>query len=183
MSEQAKELIEREVIKKKKEYVENVKTYLQQDFCAFVSYSGLDVKNLTLLRRTLTKKDARFQIVKNTLIKRAADVLSVDENVKVFLSGETACAAGSDAQSISKILYDFARTNETLKIKGGIFAGKVIPLQQIRELATLPPREQLLSMLCSGLQSPMSGLVYVLSATLSKLLLTLQAIQENKGNE
>lgn len=171
---------EREVIQQKKEYVESVKTYFQQDFCAFISFSGLDVKNLTDLRRSLTKKHVRFEVVKNTLAKRAADGLNVDEDVKAYLNGTTACAAGADAPGISKILYDFAKTNEALKIKGGMLQGKAIPLQQIQELATLPPREQLLSMLCSGLQSPISGLVYVLSATLSKLLLTLQAVKEQK---
>ncbi len=166
--------------KDKKQYVEDVKIFFQQDFCAFVSFSGLDVKNLTNLRRSLTKKDVRFKVVKNTLAKRAAEGLHVDENVKSLLSGSTACAAGSDAQAISKVLYDFAKTNEALKIKGGLLQGKIIPLQQVQELACLPPREHLLSMLCSALQSPISGLVYVLGAQVNQLLLTLQAIKEQK---
>lgn len=180
MGAQTKELSEREIIKQKGAYVDSVKTYLQKDFCAFVNYSGLNVKNLTELRRSLDKQHIHFQVIKNTLAVRAADALKLDESVKAYLKGPTACASGADATAISKILYDFAKNNEALKIKGGLLQGKVVPSSEINALATLPPREQLLSMLCSTLQSPISGLVYVLSAQINQLLLALKAIQEKK---
>ena len=112
-------------------------------------YRGLTAEEVAELRRTLRENGAQYKVWKNTLTKRAMDGLNF--NLDDCLNGPSAMAYSDDSVAPIKVLSDFAKEHKALEIKGGIVDGEVTTLENIKELATLPSREGLLTMLASGL--------------------------------
>lgn len=131
-------------------------------------YRGLTVAQVTELRKKLREAGVEFQVLKNTLARRATaqtELTALDEH----LTGPTAIAfSKDDAVAPAKILTEFAKKNEALKVKGGIVEGKVVGFDQIKALADLPSREGLLSMLLSVLQAPMRNVALAVKAVAEK---------------
>ena len=100
---------------------------------------------------------------KNSLAQRAAEEIGADELVK-DLVGPNAIAFGGDAVAPARILSKFAKDHDKLVLKSGIVEGKVVGLDTIKELAGLPNREGMLSMLLSCLQSPVRSFACVVKA-------------------
>ena len=147
----------------------------------FTDFRGLTVSELTELRKKLRKEDAEYRVVKNTLTKRAiADSPFTD--IGKVLEGPTAVVLGyKDPVTPAKILFDFAKTNEKLKIKAGIVENKLADSAMLKALSNLPSREVLLAKAVGAIQAPIFGLVYVLSAPIRELVYALQAISKKKG--
>jgi large subunit ribosomal protein L10 len=126
-------------------------------------YRGLNVAQITELRKQLRNAGVEYRVLKNTLTRRAtqeANLQKIDEH----LTGPTAIAFSfDDVVAPAKILSEFAKTNKELQIKGGIVEGKVVGASEVSALAALPSREGLLSMLLSVLQAPMRNFAYVVS--------------------
>ncbi|KUO95109.1 50S ribosomal protein L10 [Ferroacidibacillus organovorans] len=122
-------------------------------------YRGLTVAEVTELRKNLREAGIDFRVLKNTLTRRATEIAQV-QGLDPFLKGPTAVAFGEDVVSPAKILNDFAGKHKALEIKGGLVEGRVIDVDGVKELATLPSREGLLSMLLSVLQAPMRNFAY-----------------------
>ena len=112
-------------------------------------YRGLTAEEVTELRRNLRENGAQYKVWKNTLTKRAMDGLNY--NLDDCLNGPSAMAYSDDSVAPIKVLSDFAKEHKALEIKGGIVDGEVASLDTIKQLATLPSREGLLTMLASGL--------------------------------
>ena len=112
-------------------------------------YRGLTAEEVAELRRTLRENGAQYKVWKNTLTKRAMDGLNY--NLDDCLNGPSAMAYSDDSVAPIKVLSDFAKEHKALEIKGGIVDGEVASLDTIKQLATLPSREGLLTMLASGL--------------------------------
>lgn len=112
-------------------------------------YRGLTAEEVTELRRNLRENGAKYKVWKNTLTKRALD--SLNFNLDDCLNGPSAMAYSDDSVAPIKVLSDFAKEHKALEIKGGIVDGEVASLDTIKQLATLPSREGLLTMLASGL--------------------------------
>ena len=112
-------------------------------------YRGLTAEEVAELRRNLRDNGAQYKVWKNTLTKRAMDGLNY--NLDDCLNGPSAMAYSDDSVAPIKVLSDFAKEHKALEIKGGIVDGEVTTLENIKELATLPSREGLLTMLASGL--------------------------------
>jgi large subunit ribosomal protein L10 len=112
-------------------------------------YRGLTAEEVTELRRNLRENGAKYKVWKNTLTKRAMDGLNF--NLDDCLNGPSAMAYSDDSVAPIKVLSDFAKEHKALEIKGGIVDGEVASLDTIKQLATLPSREGLLTMLASGL--------------------------------
>jgi large subunit ribosomal protein L10 len=145
-------------------------------------YLGLDVAEMTELRRRLREAGVKYKVVKNTLAGIAAEKANVDEIDEYFV-GPTAIAFGiDDAVSPAKILVDFAEEHENLGIKAGTLDDSIISIEKVESLAEIPPREQLLAQAFSGMQSPIKGLVSVLNGNLRGLVQTLNQIKEQKNN-
>lgn len=144
---------------------------------------GLDVQQLTDLRTRCRRNLIDFRVVKNSLARRACQG-TVHESLADYFTEATAIAFSSgDAAVLAKVLTDFAKKMPTLDIKGGILEGRKVEASEIKILADLPSREQLLSKLLSGFQSPLSGLVNVLQGTIRNFVYTLNAIASNKKEE
>ncbi|NLY75878.1 MAG: 50S ribosomal protein L10 [Firmicutes bacterium] len=146
-------------------------------------YRGLNVAEATELRKKLREAGVEYKVVKNTLTSRAAKAANI-EGLDQFLSGPTALAFGiNDVVIPAKILADFAKDHKNLELKGGILEGKVIGLQAVKELATLPTRDALLGQLVGMFQAPLRGLVTVLSGPLRNLTYAVEAVRKQKAGE
>ena len=112
-------------------------------------YRGLTVTETNELRRKLRECDSDLKVYKNTLTKRALDQLSI--NIDEHLNGPKAIAFGKDAVAPIKILADYAKTHKALEIKVGVVDGRIADEKMLNELASIPSREGLLTMLAGGL--------------------------------
>jgi large subunit ribosomal protein L10 len=141
---------------------------------------GLDVGQLRDLRRALRAQGASFRVTKNTLGRIAAREAGADALVDLLEgpSGVTLCT--TDPAPVAKVLADFARTSRLLELRGGVLDGRAIGASDARRLATLPPREQLLTQLVVGLNSPLSGLANVLAQLPRSLVVALEQIRQQK---
>ncbi|GAA0374802.1 MULTISPECIES: 50S ribosomal protein L10 [Paenibacillus] len=157
------------VIQAKQEAVDVVTSKLRESATTVVAdYRGLNVAQVTELRKQLREAGVEFQVLKNTLVRRATAAAELTELDEV-LTGPTAIAFSvEDAVAPAKILNDFAKKNDALKVKGGVVEGRVVGADQIKALAELPSREGLLSMLLSVLQAPVRNFALAVKAVAEK---------------
>jgi large subunit ribosomal protein L10 len=156
------------IIAGKQQEVEVIATKLRESNCTVVAdYRGLNVAQVTLLRKQLREAGVEFQVLKNSLVSRAAASAELNELDSV-LTGPTAVAFGKDVVAPAKILSDFAKKNDALKVKGGIVEGRFVDAAQVKALADLPSREGLLSMLLSVLQAPVRNFALAVKAVSEK---------------
>ncbi len=131
-------------------------------------YRGLNVAEVTELRKRLRDAGIEYKVLKNTLVRRATQEVNLND-INEHLSGPTAIAFGyDDVVTPAKVISDFAKQHEALEIKAGILEGNIVSLDQIKELASLPSREGLLSMLLSVLQAPIRNLALAVKAVADK---------------
>src|SRR5690625_1892544 len=129
-----------------------------------VDYRGLNVAEITALRKELRDNNIDYKVYKNTMTRRAIENTEL-EDLKKELVGPTAIAFGKDdVVSPAKILHNFSNEHEALEIKGGVIEVKVASLDEIKELSTLPDYNGLVSMLLSVLQAPVRNLAYATKA-------------------
>ncbi|CAI8734160.1 MULTISPECIES: 50S ribosomal protein L10 [Bacillus] len=129
-----------------------------------VDYRGLTVAEATELRKNLREAGVEFKVYKNSLTRRAAESVEM-AGLNEFLTGPNAIAfSNEDVIAPAKVLNDFAKDHEALEIKAGVIEGKLVSLDEVKAIATLPSREGLLSMLLSVLQAPMRGLAIATKA-------------------
>ncbi len=119
-----------------------------KSFIAF-NYHGLSVADTNELRRTLKKSGSEFKVYKNTLVNRALSSQKIDLSDK--LNGPKAFAFGSDEIAPIKALADFAKDHKSLTLEVGIVDGEIVDAAKLKELATLPSKEGLLTMFAGGL--------------------------------
>lgn len=110
---------------------------------------GLKVSEVNELRRTLREKDSDYKVYKNTLTKRAVEETGYDLNS--YLIGPTAISFPSDELAPVKVLSDFAKKHENLKLKAGVVEGKVANVEELNSYALIPSRDGLLTMLAGGM--------------------------------
>lgn len=148
-------------IAQKEQFVEALAERLQKSKSTIVTdYRGLTVAEVTELRRLLREAGVEYEVIKNTMTRRAAAKMELD-GVNDMLTGPNAIAFGyEDVVAPAKVLFNFAKSHKALELKGGIVEGRVVGAQEIESLATLPSREGLLSMLLSVLQAPMRNFAY-----------------------
>ena len=121
----------------------------------YTDFTGLNVKKMTELRRRFRKAGVEYVVIKNTLAQRAVNETGLAGS---RLRGPTGVVIGKDPVGAAKVLSDFAKENEQRPaVKGGMLDGKSIDTAQVKQLASLPSREQMLADLGAGLQSPLSA--------------------------
>lgn len=151
------------VLQEKQSIVSEIKDKLVNAASAVVvEYRGLTVDEVTQLRRNLRAEGVDFKVYKNKMAQRA----SVDagyEGLVEYLTGPNALAFSDDAVAPSRILAEFAKKHEALKLKGGVVEGNIVGEDKLDELAKLPNREGMLSMLAGMLKSPIRSFAYAVS--------------------
>jgi len=148
--------------------------------------AGLSVNQVTELRKQLRGAKAEYMVVKNTLAVRAAGG-TILSGVTTYLKGPTGLVIGYDDPVLpAKILRDFIlaeKREQKIKITIGVLEGKVVQPAELAAVAKLPKKEVLIAMLLSAMQGPARGLVYTLSAVLSKFVRVIAAIQDKRKGE
>ncbi len=143
-------------------------------------YKGLDVAAMNNLRRKLREANIEYQVVKNTLLVRASEDTGVAA-IKDHFKGPSAVALSyDDPVAPAKVLTQFAKDNEKLEIKVGVLNGKVLDVQAIKALATLPSREVLLAQFLSALNAVPTSFVRALAEIPRSLVNVLTAIKDQK---
>jgi large subunit ribosomal protein L10 len=162
----------------KKTFVSDLeKIYQTSNSVIITRYHGLNVSELTTLRRSLRENGASFKVVKNTLSKIAASNVKVEYDPEMF-SGPTAIAYSKDPAAAAKVVVEFAETNDNLKIVGGIVSDKILDVSSIQQLAKLPSLDQLRGKIVGILQAPASNLARVTQAPAGALARVIQAYAE-----
>ena len=128
-----------------------------------VKYQGLTVEKMQQLRREVLAKGGFFKVAKARLMKRAVDGVSGADAIKPFLKDQIGIVfAKNQSPAVAKIVYDFSKKNEQLKLIMGYFEQEILTAEDVVKVAKLPGREILLAQLCGALKGSISKLAYVL---------------------
>ncbi|WP_019806059.1 50S ribosomal protein L10 [Streptococcus mutans] len=129
-----------------------------------VDSRGLTVEQDTVLRRSLRESAVEFKVIKNSILRRAAEKAGLEGFDDIFTGPSAVAFSNEDVVAPAKIINDFAKDAEALEIKGGAIEDAVSTKEEIQALAALPNREGLLSMLLSVLQAPVRNVAYAVKA-------------------
>jgi len=144
----------------------------------FTDFTGLNVKRMTELRRRLRKSGVEYVVIKNTLALRAVNESGL---VSERLKGPTGLVLARDPVTAAKLLSDFAKENDARpSVKGGLLDGRALNTAQVKQLATMPSREQMLAELGAGLQAPMAAFVGALNGLLYMFAGALEALRTQR---
>lgn len=169
------------ILIKKQEYVSQLAEKIQSSVTGVVvSYKGINVADDTKLRRELREAGVEYFVVKNTMLRLAAEKVGLSE-LEPVLKGSTSLALSNDHIAAAKIICKFAETNKNIQVKAGFVDGSVVDENTIKQLAKMPPKEVLVAKALGGLNAPISGFVGVLNANLRGLVVALNAIAEKKS--
>lgn len=126
-------------------------------------YRGIEVSDLTVLRKKARESGVYLRVLKNTLVRRAVAGTSF-AGLADQMVGPLIYSVSTDPVAAAKVLNDFAKSNEKLVLKAGSYAGKVLDKAGVQALASVPSREELLSKLLYVMQAPVAGFVRALDA-------------------
>jgi len=130
-------------------------------------YRGITVADMTKLRVDARSKGVSLSVLKNTLARRAVSGSSFDV-VADQMTGPLIYGFSVDAVAAAKVVADFAKTNDKLVIRGGVYSGKTLDVNGVKQLANIPTKEVLLAQLLGLMQSPISRTARVLAAVAEK---------------
>lgn len=154
------------------------------DAIFLADFSGMDVASVTRLRRSLRQVGVDYRVVKNRLAKRAAAEAGL-QSLGAFLEGPTAMAfVKDDPVEPARILQRFIDTGGKLAIKTGLVDGQILTPEAVKQLATLPSRDELLARVVGAVQAPLYGLSAVLNGLMRGLVIALSAVKDQRqGSE
>ncbi len=150
--------------------------FTRSEYAILTDYRGLTAGEINGLRRKLNEVNIEYRVVKNTLARFAAERANRDDLSSSF-QGPVAIAFGSgEVTETAKVLADFIRTSKpTMSVKGGFLGARLLTAKDIESLATLPPKEVLISQIIAGINSPVTGLVNVLAGSIRGVMGVIQA--------
>lgn len=165
----------------KQENIEEIKEKIDKaQAIVLVDYRGLNVEQLTELRRKYRSAGVEYKVYKNTMMRFAFKDAGFEE-FNEFLKGPSAVAFGyDDPVQAAKITSEFAKEHKNLEIKAGIVDGKIIDIAGVNALAELPSREVLIAQTLGGFNAPIQGFANVLQGTIRGLAVVLNAIKEKQ---
>lgn len=167
---------------KKRDVVERLSVRLRESPNLYLTdFTGLAVKPMTELRRQLRAGGFEYVVVKNTLAIRALESISVS-GLEELLRGPTAVVlAGDQPIAAAKVLSAFQKEHEALTFKAGLVEGRQVGPEEIKRLATLPSRDELLGQLAGAMQAPMQSFVGALSGLLHQFAGAVEALRAQRA--
>jgi len=154
--------------------------FLKSKVVVLTDYKGLDVTTINDLRRKLRDVEVEYQVVKNSLLVRAAEETDV-ESIKAHFKGPSAVALSyNDPVAPAKVLTKFAEQHKKLEIKVGVMKGKMLDVSAIKALSMLPSREVLLAQVLSAMNGVPTAFVRALDDIPRRFLNVVQRIKEQK---
>jgi large subunit ribosomal protein L10 len=160
------------VIEQLKDTFDNAAAIFLADF------TGLNVDKMTQLRRKCRASGVEFSIVKNTLAIKASRALELDELATHFRGPTALASSTTDPTSPARVLLDFQKEHQLPEVKLGFVDGQVLTADQVKALANLPTRDQLISQVMQLAMGPVQNLVYCLNDSMSKLVRTVDAVRD-----
>ncbi|MCF6176726.1 MAG: 50S ribosomal protein L10 [Victivallaceae bacterium] len=152
-------------------------------FLYFVSYKGLSVKDFSDFRNQIAGQQGSCHVLKNRLIKKAAEFSEMSELAAAELKETTAMVSGNgDPGVLAKIINDFGKSNEFVAIKLGYFEGDMLSADDVKAIAELPSKEVLQAMLLGTFQAPARDFVSVLNAKATTILNVINAYKDKLEN-
>lgn len=148
----------------------------------FVNFFGIPVKEIDQLRNKCKDENVDYMVAKKTLLKKALSEKGYELTEEKTLDGEIgAIFAMQDEVAPAKLVSEFAKIHDKMKIVGGVLEGKMISQMEVVALSKLPSKQELLAKLVGSISSPLSGLVNVLQGNIRGLVCALNAIKEKKS--
>jgi large subunit ribosomal protein L10 len=148
----------------------------------FTDFSGINVEQITELRREFRKSGIEYRVVKNTLARKAMEQVSWFDSVSEKLVGPTGIAfATADPVAPAKIIQKFKERNENFALKVCVIEQQVYEGSRLKELASMPSRAEVVAGILGSLNSPVSGVVGVLNAVVRDIVGVLDAIEKKKA--
>lgn len=132
-----------------------------------VNYHGINTEDDTALRKQLRENGVQYKVLKNTMVALALKARNI-EGLDAYLEGPNAFAFGADETTAAKILKKFAADKKKLELKGGYVGGVAYDANQIKTLADIPSREELLAKFLGSIKSPVSNFAYMVKAVADK---------------
>ena len=168
----------------KREMIEDLRAQLGASSTMIVSeYRGLKVKEIGEIRRALRKQDVTYRVVKNRLMRIAAQDSPVSDAISPLLVGPTAIAFGNDEAGTAKALIDAVKPyNRVVKITGGVLGSRAIDADAVTRLAALPSRETLLAEAIGAIAAPMSTMAGLLDAPLRDVAGLISALHDKRAD-
>jgi large subunit ribosomal protein L10 len=146
----------------------------------FTDYQGLNVADMTVLRKNLRQKKVKYLVAKNTLLKKGAEQAGIT-GIEKFLTGPTAVAfATEDAPAAAKVLHDSFKEKQLPRVKAFIVADQTHPAASLEAFASLPSKEVLLGQLAALVKQPMQELVNTMNGFFQPLVGAIDALAEKK---
>ena len=149
----------------------------------FTDYLGLNVSDVTALRKKFFESNVEYLVVKNTLLK----IASIENKIKLgeeILSGSTAIAISYDEPvKPAKILKEFLKDHDLPSVKGLFFEGSFLPSSEFSKIASMPSKEESLTKFVVMLKSPVQRFTEILSSPMLKLVNVLSGLKESKSKE
>ncbi|MFA6104809.1 MAG: 50S ribosomal protein L10 [Victivallaceae bacterium] len=154
------------------------------DYVYFVSYKGLTVKAFSEFRTLIGKHNAECHVLKNSLIRKAAELSKIEVLAKNEMKESTALVSGKgDPGTVAKIIAEFAKTHSQMAAKGGYLEGALLSDTDVKAIASLPPKEVIYAQLLGLLQAPSRNLVSLLNNKAASILNVLNAYKDKLDNK
>jgi large subunit ribosomal protein L10 len=167
----------------KRETIDDLRAELDASRAMIVSeYRGLTVKEISEIRRALRKQDVTYRVVKNRLMRIAAQDNAAAEALTPLLVGPTAIAFGTDEAATAKAVLDATRPYKIVKITGGVLGSRAIDASSVTRLAALPSREVLLAEAVGAIVAPMSTVAGLFDAPMRDVVGLVQALIDSRGD-
>ena len=167
----------------KRETIDDLRAELDASRAMIVSeYRGLTVKEISEIRRTLRKQNVTYRVVKNRLMRIAAQDNAAADALTPLLVGPTAIAFGTDEAATAKAVLDATRPYKIVKITGGLLGSRAIDAGSVGKLAALPSREVLLAEALGAIVAPMSTVAGLFDAPLRDVAGLVQALIDSRGD-
>ena len=146
----------------------------------FTDYRGLNVAQITELRRALRERETEYRVIKNNYARLAMEQMALPFSAEFLIDPTALALVRADIGPVAKLLFEFMK-DTNLKVKGGLIEGQVVSALDVEAISKLPAREQLYAILMGTMNAPLTHLLFAMNGVVTKLVRTVQAVADQKA--